>query len=266
VLKALKRLLKSGGCQESISGGYENVPYVSFEVKAAVEKEMAAVSRKADECLWGMIFNSTVMDSSWLSGVAFSPGRWAVGYSYLYVAYRILEEMRPKRILDIGMGQSTRMFARYVATHEDAELVVVEGNASWIDFFGPTIPATSRMRIVKLDYAFEDHGPATGVRVFAGFEQALKGEKFDMVSVDAPFGGDMTYYSRVDVLKLIPSGMAKRFAIMFDDTERGPEINTVCEIRQRLSDAGVRTAYGEYGGTSTCSVICSEDNAYFTSM
>lgn len=266
MLDKLKKILRM---RCNIAGQAENAAGAQHgfaDAKNQIEKQLGVISRRVDECLWGMVFNSTAMGSTWLSGISFSPGRWAVGYSYLYVTYRILEEMHPRRILDIGMGQSTHMFARYVATHDDVELVVVESDASWMEFFGSTLPSTPRIRVVKLDYAFEDHGPATGVRVFAGFEQALRGDVFDLISVDAPFGGDMTYYSRVDVLKLIPSGLSKRFAIIFDDTERGPEINTVCEIRKRLADTGIQTAYGEYGGVSTCSVICSKDNAYFTSM
>ena len=64
-----------------------------------------------------------------------SAGRWAVGYQYLYVMYRVLNEIHPRRILELGLGQSTRMLGQYAAAHENVSHFVVEHDPEWIDFF-----------------------------------------------------------------------------------------------------------------------------------
>ena len=45
-----------------------------------------------NELYWAQIYNSTTQNSAWLTENNFSPGRWAVGYNFLYVMYRILSE------------------------------------------------------------------------------------------------------------------------------------------------------------------------------
>ncbi len=61
------------------------------------------------EILWAEIFRSVTDKSTWLKNRSFAPGRWALGYPALYILYRILNEMKPKSILELGLGQSTRM-------------------------------------------------------------------------------------------------------------------------------------------------------------
>ena len=88
--------------------------------------QAADSARHASEAVWAQIFNNTISESLWLKDKTFSPGRWAVGYPYLYVMYRVLNETRPKRILELGLGQSTRMIAQYAAAFQDVEHIVVE--------------------------------------------------------------------------------------------------------------------------------------------
>ena len=76
--------------------------------------------------IWAEIFNNVISNSSWLTNKSFSAGRWAVGYQYLYVVYRILNEVRPKNILELGLGQSTRLFGQYAASDVEVQHIVVE--------------------------------------------------------------------------------------------------------------------------------------------
>ena len=122
--------------------------------------QAADSARHASEAVWAQIFNNTISESLWLKDKTFSPGRWAVGYPYLYVMYRVLNETRPKRILELGLGQSTRMIAQYAAAFQAVACLDEDGRllseeilsrrveqahlSSWIDrpdsvdiFFGP---------------------------------------------------------------------------------------------------------------------------------
>lgn len=68
-----------------------------------------------EEIRWGQIYNSTIAGSEWLKDQSVSPGRWAVGYNYLYILYRILNDVKPTNILELGLGQSTKLMAQYAA-------------------------------------------------------------------------------------------------------------------------------------------------------
>ena len=91
--------------------------------------------RNSAEAVWAEIFNNTVTNSEWLKDKTFSPGRWAVGYPYLYVMYRVLDVVRPKAILELGLGQSTKMIAQYSMANTDVKHYVVERDLNWVAFF-----------------------------------------------------------------------------------------------------------------------------------
>lgn len=231
-----------------------------------LQGNVRSCERYASETVWAEIFNNVISDTSWLKNTAFSAGRWAVGYQYLYVMYRVLNEIRPRHILELGLGQSTRMIGQYVASQANAEHFVVEHDPEWIDFFSRDFTLCNRSKIVKLDREMIPFREAESVRVFRGFEEQFKGQKFDFISIDAPFGGDMKQYARIDVLKMLPDCLADSFIIMIDDTERSGETNTVNAMKEQLKQSNIAFAVGRYTGSKDCTVICSVDLKFVCSM
>jgi len=232
----------------------------------AIEQAADKQGRSIDETLWSETFNDTISSSEWLRDKAFSPGRWAVGYPYLYVLYRVLNEIRPARILELGLGQSTRMIAQYASAHDDVQHVVVEHDEKWIDFFSRNYGLPDRTHILRLDWGSVTYKEAKDVRVYAGFAEALGGEQFDLISIDGPLGGDMKHYARIDVLGLLPHCLADSFVIMLDDYERDAESRTMHEMREALSDAGVGHRSCRYSGSKDLGLLCSTDLAFLCSM
>ncbi|WP_458400198.1 glycosyltransferase [Mailhella sp.] len=229
-------------------------------------QDSSASSRYAEEAVWGMVFNNAIFDSSWLKNKSFSAGRWAAGYPALYTMYRILNEVKPKDILELGLGQSTRMISQYAAAHEDVNHTVIEHDPEWIAFFKRDFETSERTCMVQLDREMTPYKEADAVRCFAGFSEAMQGRKFDFIFIDAPLGGDMKLYSRIDVLKLLPECLHDDFIIMMDDSERTGESNTLREMKNILSEYGITFTSGEYRGAKKCTVICSEPLSFITSM
>lgn len=246
----------------------------AFKLKLASMEEriqkmqvnVKSCERHASEAVWAEIFNNIISDSLWLKNTTFSAGRTAVGYPYLYVMYRVLNEIKPQHILDLGLGQTTRMIAQYASSHEDAEHFVVEHNQEWIDFFRRDFALSERSKIVKLDREMIAFKEAEAVRVFKGFAEQFSEIKFDFISIDAPLGMDMKQYSRIDVLKMLPNCLADDFIIMIDDTERPGETNTVNAMREQLKQSGIAFATGRYSGDKDCTVICSKNLKFVCSM
>ena len=134
--------------------------------------------------------------------------------------YRVLNEIRPQRILELGLGQSTRMIAQYAAAHPEAEHAVVEHDPEWIAFFKNDFTLPENSQIVQLDREMVPYEGAEAVRVFKDFAQTFAGRKFDFIAIDAPLGGDMKEYSRIDVLRMLPDILSENFVIMIDDCNR----------------------------------------------
>ena len=229
-------------------------------------RQAADSARHASEAVWAQIFNNTISESLWLKDKTFSPGRWAVGYPYLYVMYRVLNETRPKRILELGLGQSTRMIAQYAAAFQDVEHIVVEHDPEWVEFFCNDFPIPKNTKVVMLEREMVPYKDADAVRVFKGFKETFQGQKFDFISVDAPYGADMKQYSRIDVLNLIPDGLSEKFVIMVDDTERNGETHTISEIESYLTEAQILYSRGKYSGRKDCMIVCAKQIGFLSSL
>lgn len=223
-------------------------------------------SRTSKESVWAHVFNNTVANSSWLVRKSFSPGRWGVGYAYLYVLYRVLNEVHPRHILDLGLGQTSRMIAQYAAAHPDVEHVVVESSSEWIAFFQRDFQLPSNSRVIQADYAIEDYLGKCAVRVFKDLEKKLEGGRFDLVSIDAPIGGDMKCLSRVDLHRIAPKALADEFVVLMDDTERKPEMDSMIELHRILLEAGISCSYATYDGMKECMVLASDSLKYLLTL
>lgn len=239
------------------------------QLATAVEKtrlQSVEGTRHASEAVWAAIFNNTISGSTWLKNTTFSPGRWAVGYPALYVMYRILNEARPKRILELGLGQSTRMIAQYAAAYEDVEHIVVEHDAEWIAFFKNDFTLSERTKIVQLDRELVPYKDAEAVRVFKGFREAFTGQRFDFVFVDAPLASDMKQYARIDILSILPECFSNSFVFMLDDSERRGEQNMLTEIKGIFEEKGIDFCQGRYSGKKDCAVIASPNQRFLTTL
>ena len=231
-------------------------------IKQKAEKAM----RSASEAVWAEVFNSAIKNCSWLKDVSLSPGRWAVGYPYLYVMFRILNELRPKSILEFGLGQSTRMIAQYAAANKDVKHYVVEHDKNWIEFFGNDCILPENTEIVVLDYDFVSYKEAKKVRIYKGASMVFQNMKFDYISIDGPLGGDMDSYSRIDILNLLPDCLKDSFIIMLDDYNRLAEQNTGREIERILKENGIAFKASTYYGDKDIRIWCSQDLAFYCSL
>lgn len=233
----------------------------------AVEKNVWEAVKNSRETFYAAVFNNTISGSSWLKDTSFSPAGWAAGYQYLYVLYRILNEKHPKSILDLGLGQTTKMIAQYAAANPEVEHIIVESNQDWIDFYlnANTLPSNSR--IIKLDYMMKKMpGCKDPVRHYKFFKRAMKGKVFDLISIDAPFGGDMKEVSRVDVLGIIPNGIASSYAILLDDTNRPQEQAMIPLLLNALIKNGFTASSARYSARNKCDIVVSDDNLYLKTL
>jgi len=228
---------------------------------------ISRLSNDTREIIFAESLRSATNGCTWLEGASFSPGRWAVGYQYLYVLFHALNEMNPKRILDLGLGQTTNMISRYALSHEGVAHDVVEHDENWIRFYSTEQGISDSTNIIKLDLTMEEREGCTApIRVYDGFHEAIGNKQYDLISIDAPFGGDMNELARIDVLKMMPAILADSFVVMLDDYNRVGEQHTAQLMRETLDAAGIDYCEGTYQGTKRMVVFTSPDNSFLTSL
>lgn len=228
-----------------------------------ISREIRNISK---EILWAETFNNTVSASDWLKDKSFSPGRWAVGYQYLYTVYRILNTVKPQKILELGLGQSTKLFSQYAKANKEVKHIVVEHDQEWIDFYKKENELAENTEILKLEREYRKYKNDDKVLAFKDFKENLQGQKFDFISIDAPLGANAKIYARVDVLEILPECLEEDFVMVIDDYNRKGEKNTVNEIERILKEHNISYCKGIYYGEKECMVISSKKLKFVCSM
>ena len=161
-----------------------------------------------DELYWAQVYNSTIQNSAWLGDKSVSPGRWAIGYNYLYVLYRILDDIRPTRILELGLGQSTKVIGQYAMrcnASERVDHVVVEHDDEWAQFFfRRNKPLCQNTKVVTLPLIdIEKEGEV--FKAYDGFQHMIETMNMrfkDPVNIGG--GGIFCHVCRIALMSILP--------------------------------------------------------------
>ena len=227
------------------------------------------------ELIYAQVFHDSIKGCDWLddSKFAISPGRYAVGYNYMYVAFRVLNEIKPQNILEFGMGHSTKLIAEYVNNCHKGGVyhACIEENEQWADVFKRNFNVTnSDIRVIDthLEHYPNERYPKVNRFNQDKLRDVVKNHKFDFISIDGPVGsnGNSKAFSRSDIIEYLPECLSNRFVILMDDYERDEERNTSKAIRQILTKNNIKWEYGLYLGESMVNIICSKDLAYLCSL
>lgn len=236
----------------------------NLEVVNRVIQRQGISGRNENELIWSQVFNNAIAESKWLINQTFCPGRWAAGYPMLYILYRVLNEARPRNILELGLGQTTRMIGQYAKWNKECHHLVVEHDSSWIEFFCIDFVLSQNSQILQLELGRKEFR-GEEVTVYQGFDAAING-RYNLIVIDAPFGNDVNNYSRVDIVNTLPDCLEDDFVIIIDDCNRKGELNTKNEIERILSDNGISYAEGKYSGIKDTFVIVSEKLKFLCSL
>ncbi len=213
------------------------------------------------EPYWANVYHDTIINSAWLKNKSVSPGRWAVSYIVLYVLYRVLDEFKPKSILECGLGQSSKLTMQYADAY-NADLIVCENNPEWVKFFLLQMPSAEKyVKMHDLDMV-EIVAPHKS-RTYANFADTVRDKKFNLVVIDGPLGS--AHYSRPEILDVVDS-LDTSFVIMLDDMNRIGEQEIWDLLKKRLTDCGIKFVENIYSSDKSVGLLCSPDLDFLTSL
>ncbi len=244
----------------------QDVSQVNQSEHITIKDLLDKADRDAKEAVFANIFHDTILNSNWLMNKEFSPGRWAVGYPGLYALYRVLDEINPKRILELGLGQSTELITQYAKKNHDVVHYVTEHDDSWIQFFTDKHELAKNTEIIKQDIIHTSFKEDDDVIAYKNFMEIIIGKKFDFIFIDAPLGGLAKIYSRIDILNCIPDCLEEQFVIVIDDYERIGEKRMVSELERILTDSNIEYYKGRYQGVKDTLLIASEQYKWSCTM
>lgn len=166
----------------------------------------------------------------------------AANYSFMYSLYRILNDAQPKNILELGLGQTTKLTSQYAKYFDDAKLTVLESDEDWIENFSKNLEISDNIRIVNIDVETFEYNNTINLR-FKDIDKIVESEKYDLIIIDAPRGfmekdgkNELLDYSRANIWQLIPSNLSDDYIIIMDDYERKGEQNTMDHAKELLKE------------------------------
>ena len=218
-------------------------------------------SRELD---WANIYRDSIKGISWLDKIPMNFGRWAGNYPFFYVLNRILSETRPRSILELGLGESSK----FISAHLDNSLdetthTIIEHDKSWSDTFKDRFSLCSRS-VVKIHALTTKNVYGHDVNVYQNIPEYSQ-ESYDLYIVDGPFGSPR--YSRYDIVNLVEN-LSKNddFIIMLDDVQKRGEQDTFESLLKIFQKKDIKVHSSIYRGTKQVAVIATDAYRFVTSL
>lgn len=216
------------------------------------------------ELEWAQIYHDSIRGKEWLENLPLNIGRWAGNYSFFYVLHRVLQDYKPKMILELGLGESTKFISTYMENYlVNSKHLVIEQDNNWAKSFLVNFSVSERTTIKIC--------PIEKV-VIKGFESnaytnlaAEVNDKYDLYIVDGPHG--TLRYSRYDIVRIAKTFTSNdEFIIILDDYDRRGEKDTAIDLMKELRQKNIKVFENCYTGIKNVKVIASQKYKYAESL
>lgn len=231
-----------------------------------LKKRQEEIFGMEQEILAALKFNNTVVESQWLLHKSFSPGEAAVSYAFLYTLYRVLSSVKPDKVLEFGLGQSSKMVHQY-AHFFNKQAITVEHDKDWVDFFMQSKEGEYPVNVKMLDLETIEYKGERALS-YKNCKDTFQGEKFDLIIVDGPFGylPEFNKYSRPQIIDLVQGNISNDFIIIVDDYNRDGEKNTVNEVLDYFKKNNIDYVFREYKSNKNHMLITTPKLKFLTSL
>ena len=147
----------------------------------------------------------------------------------------ILEDFKPKRICELGSGQSTQIFETYCDKY-NAKLYSIEHDEHYKRNSTILLPFIDEETFINIKGHIYN-----SCNKYDNFEEWLEQQdKFDFVLIDGPIGWDfreLYKYSRIQVLSfLFLNKLADNGYVLYHDSERNNAKTTLNEFERLLNE------------------------------
>jgi predicted O-methyltransferase YrrM len=168
---------------------------------------------------------------------------WSITPATIWTIWNHILDKSPQRIIELGSGLSTLLFARYAAMRKESNLaapliVSLEHDREWLDHSRSLLKKFKLGDNVKLFYA-----PIVEQELLGGkhssyqfpdkeIQELLSGCHFDFALIDGP---PAHLYGRFASLPLLAPWMQNKATILLDDAFRSGEQAALAEWQRRFN-------------------------------
>ena len=220
----------------------QNMEEQKKQILDSIQNLQKKAQTQYQELNFADLLHDSTRNSQWFKDKTLSLYGWAANYSFIYTLFRILDNVRPAKILEMGLGQTSLATSQYVAHNNPAaEVDIIENDTSWINIYRPRLAAGKNIRLNQCDIEFFDEEGQNRRYNRAALSQITADKKYNLIIVDGPMGGGQKH-PRSNILDLVEKNLAPDFIIIFDDTERPGEQATIARTQDKLKTMGIAFA------------------------
>lgn len=227
-------------------------------------RDIEIIKSQLRELEWASIYHDSIRDIKPIQNLSLNIGRWAGNYTFFYLLKRVLFEIKPYSILEIGLGESSKFVSTFIEMENTVNAHdIVEHDQNWIDNFNSKFQLSKFSKIIKCDLT---ETKIKGFKVI-GYSDFINNvnKNYSLYIVDGPFGSDR--FSRRDVLELFKEiEIDHEFVVIFDDTDRIGERDTVFDICDILENKGINYFTNTYHGKKSVTIIATLKYKFCTSF
>lgn len=230
------------------------------EYRKNSEKQMLMLK----ELNWANIYHDSIRGKDWLEKLPLNVGRWAGNYTFFYVLNRVLDNYKPKKILELGLGESSKFISTYLDNSlKDTKHTIVEQDKGWSTIFNANFPLSNQSDIIICPIT-EITIDSNKIKVYEDFKSKVN-DTFDLYVIDGPHGSPTL--SRVEILYLAEQfNSDSEFVIIFDDYNRFGEQKTVEKLFGILEKKDIKYYKGIYLGVKRVIVVGTEKYKHIASL
>lgn len=214
----------------------QNMEEQKKQILDSIQNLQKKAQRRYQELNFADLLHDSTAGSPWLKDKSFALYGWAANYSFIYTLFRILDNVRPAKILEMGLGQTSMVTSQYIANcRPDAQLDIIENDPGWIDVYQSKLPQHANVCLHRCDIEFfYDRDEKNRRYQEKELKKITQDKRYNMIIVDGPMGGGQKF-PRSNIMELVESNLAKDFVIIFDDAERSGEQNTIARTKEKLA-------------------------------
>jgi len=216
------------------------------------------------ELEWAHNFHDSIRGLTFIENLNLNIGRWAGSYAFFYVLNRILNEYRPKNILEFGLGESSKFISTYLDyVLKDSKHTIIEQNIEWQHYFCNHFKLSKDSQI-KICELIQKNVNGFEINSYANLDSIVD-TKYDLYIVDGPFGS--ANYSRYDIVTLVQNlNSDDEFIIVMDDYDRKGEKDTTSELLTLFKNKSITIFHKIYVGKKSIAVLTTKKYKYATSF
>ena len=235
--------------------------YLDFKVSSIDTKmnklveDNKKILEKLEELEWAHVFHNSISSNKSYGQVILHPGRWAANYSFLYILLRVLNDVRPSKILEFGLGESSKLISTYAEQNKDlVRYDIIEHDKNWVSSFQSRFRMTEK---AKLEIFKLTNKKINSCDVFVYDQLCYKNYvEYDMYIVDGPFGSEK--YSRIEIYEIFKLKKKEDdFIIIFDDYNRDGEKQTIELLMEYLRNNKIDFYCARFNGVKSQFVMTS---------